>query len=144
MYTLQTQIDAEIAHRLYNVNTYSEECKNNIHGHSYKFTFIIGCKKLNEANMVCDFKLLKKILKDYIEQPFDHSAIIKEDDPLAEPIKRNCKKVHIVKENPTAEWMSKLYFDIANKAFKENNLDIFVKECRVQETEHNIAIYSED
>ena len=63
MYKLQTQIEFEAAHRLYDVDTYSEECRNNIHGHSYKVTFIIGRDELNSAGMVIDFKLLKKVLK---------------------------------------------------------------------------------
>lgn len=42
MYTVQTQTSFEAAHRLYNVDTYSEECRNNIHGHSYKVTIVVG------------------------------------------------------------------------------------------------------
>lgn len=142
-YLLQTRVELETAHRLYATETYSKECRENIHGHSYKVTFIIGCKKLNKAGMVCDFKLIKDVLRKNIEQPYDHSIILRECDPLADEISKSCKKVHIVKENPTAEWMSKLYFDLANEAFKKEKLRIFCVECRVQETEHNIAIYSE-
>ena len=141
-YSLQTRVELETAHRLYATDTYSEECRENVHGHSYKVTFIVTTKKLNKAGMVCDFKLLKKVLKEEIEQPYDHSIILRSCDPLAEELKKNCKKVHIVEENPTAEWMSKLYFDLANQAFKKNKLAINCVECRVQETENNIAIYS--
>ena len=146
-YYLQTRIDAEIAHRLYAVDTYSEECRNNIHGHSYKFTFVLSCDHLNKAGMVVDFKLLKKVLRENIEAPYDHSVIVKEDDPLCEPLVKNCKKVHVVKENPTAEWMAKFYFDLANEALKKEPLidnKVYVTECKVQETENNIAIYKEE
>ena len=48
-------------------------------------------------------------------------------------------------ENPTAEWMSKFYFDLVQTALVENGItNCKVVECRVQETEHNIAIYTED
>ena len=144
MYKLQTQIDFEAAHRLYDVDTYSEECRNNVHGHSYKVTFVVGCKELNSAGMVIDFKLLKKIIREHIEEPFDHSCILKSSDPLCNDMQQNCKKVHIVQENPTAEWMAKYYFDLVAAALHLADTGCKVLECRVQETEHNIAIYSED
>ena len=144
MHKLETQIEFEAAHRLYDTATYSEECRNNIHGHSYKVTYLIG-GDLNEAGMVIDFKLLKKIIRETVEQPYDHSCILKRSDPLCNEIIGNCKKVHIVDENPTAEWMSKFYFDLVQTALVENGItNCKVLECRVQETEHNIAIYTED
>ena len=143
MYKLQTQIEFEAAHRLYDVDTYSEECRNNIHGHSYKVTFIIGREELNSAGMVIDFKLLKKVLKSEIEDVYDHSCILTYSDPLAEFIKEHCKKVHIVYHNPTAEWMSYLYFKIASDALFDIDPLIKVISVAVQETEHNIAIYEE-
>lgn len=144
MYKLETRIEFEAAHRLYDTATYSEECRNNIHGHSYKVTYLIG-GDLNEAGMVIDFKLLKKIIRETVEQPYDHSCILKRSDPLCNEIIGNCKKVHIVDENPTAEWMSKFYFDLVQTALVENGItNCKVLECRVQETEHNIAIYTED
>lgn len=143
MYKLQTQIEFEAAHRLYDVDTYSEECRNNIHGHSYKVTFIIGREELNSAGMVIDFKLLKKVLKSEIEDIYDHSCILVYSDPLVESIKENCKKVHVVYHNPTAEWMSYLYFSIASNALFEIDPLIKVISVAVQETEHNIAIYEE-
>ena len=144
MYKLETRIEFEAAHRLYDTATYSEECRNNIHGHSYKVTYLIG-GNLNEAGMVIDFKLLKKIIRETVEQPYDHSCILKRSDPLCNEIIGNCKKVHIVDENPTAEWMSKFYFDLVQTALVENGItNCKVLECRVQETEHNIAIYTED
>ena len=81
MYKLETRIEFEAAHRLYDTATYSEECRNNIHGHSYKVTYLIG-GDLNEAGMVIDFKLLKKIIRETVEQPYDHSCILKRSDPL--------------------------------------------------------------
>lgn len=143
MYKLQTQIEFEAAHRLYDVDTYSEECRNNIHGHSYKVTFIIGRDELNSAGMVIDFKLLKKVLKSEIEDKYDHSCILTYSDPLSESIKQHCKKVHIVYHNPTAEWMSYVYFKITSDALFEIDPLLKVVSVAVQETEHNIAIYEE-
>ena len=144
MYKLETRVEFEAAHRLYDVDTYSEECRNNVHGHSYKVTFVVG-GDLNSAGMVVDFKLLKKIIREKIEQPYDHCCILRSSDPLCNEMLKECKKVHIVDENPTAEWMAKQYFDMVNTALgKSGIVNCRVLECRVQETEHNIAIYSRD
>ena len=86
MYQVKTQISFEAAHRLYDVATYSEECRDNIHGHSYKVEVIVSRDELNDAGMVVDFKRLKKIVKLGIEGTYDHSCILKKDDPLVEPI----------------------------------------------------------
>lgn len=139
-YSLKTQISFEAAHRLYDVDTYSEECRTNLHGHSYKVTVYASCGTcLNDAGMVVDFKLLKKIIREAIEDKYDHSCILLFDDPLCEPIKANCKKVHIVYENPTAEWMAKTFFDeLAESIYLD---DVDVTRVEVQETENNIAIY---
>ena len=142
MYTVKTQISFEAAHRLYDVDTYSEECRENLHGHSYKVNVEVGCRELNSAGMVIDFKLLKKLLKA-IEDKVDHSCILKQDDPLCEPIKANCKKVHIVQENPTAEWMAKTFFEQITFALRASHiLSPQIIKVEVQETENNIACYT--
>lgn len=142
---LRTQVAFEAAHRLYDVDTYSEECRNNIHGHSYKVTVYARRSRLNSANMVIDFKLLKEIIRKTIEDTYDHSCILRDSDPLAKPIADNCKKVHIVSENPTAEWMAEQFFYILNSAIRCNvDPDVTIIQVDVQETENNVAIYRGD
>jgi len=137
---VETYFSFEAAHRLYDVDTYSEECRNNLHGHSYVVKVVVSSRSLNNAGMVIDFKLLKKILKETIEDKYDHSCILRSCDPLAEVVKANCKKVHIVEDNPTAEWMAKKFFmDIL---FALSSMEyITVEKVSVQETEHNIATF---
>ena len=141
VYKLQTRITFECAHRLYDVNTYSEECRNNIHGHSYALTLVVSRSELNEASMIIDFKLLKKLLKAEIEDVYDHSCIVKRSDPLAPALVANCKNVHIVDENPTAEWMCKHFADLVQKGLDAIDPKVRVVSVAVQETENNIAIY---
>ena len=143
MYLIKTVMPFEAAHRLYDVDTYSEECRNNIHGHSYKATIYIGREELNSAGMVMDFKLLKKILRSIFDDKYDHSCILKSTDPLCESIAANCEKVIIVGENPTAEWMCKAFYDEILEPLKAVDPDIFIERVEVQETENNIAIYTE-
>lgn len=143
MNKLRTQFDFECAHRLYNVNTYSKECRNNIHGHSYKVTVVVGADTLDDSGMVCDFKLLKNTLKGYFDS-YDHACILQVTDPLVGPICDNCEKVHVTQENPTAEWMAETFYTECNNIVRYNiRKDLRVLQVQVQETENNIAIYEE-
>lgn len=146
MHSIRTCISFEAAHRLYDVVTYSRECSDNLHGHSYKVFVNCSCNDLNSAGMVIDFKLLKKILKTAIEDKYDHSCIIRDCDPLKKALLTNCKKVVVVEESPTAEWMAKEFaFDIQTElnkyAISEN---VIVNRVEVQETENNTAIWEAD
>lgn len=139
---VKTTVSFEAAHRLYDVKTYSEECRNNIHGHSYKVTVVVSSESLNNANMVIDFKYLKELIHDSIETKFDHSCILKYNDPLCDPIVKYCEKVHVVDDNPTAEWMCKYFYNILQECLHDNGIyDAMIYEVAVQETENNIAIY---
>lgn len=142
MITLKTSFECETAHRLFNVATYSEECRDNIHGHSYKYVVEVARKdgKLNEANMIVDFKLLKQTIKQF-EKKYDHSVIIKCDDPLCKPLLENCKKVNVVDDNPTAEWMVGAFPKELNALFDENHLEIEVVSLEIAETTGNIAVW---
>ena len=143
MYSIKTQLSFEAAHRLYDIATYSKECSDNLHGHSYKVNIEISCSSLNDASMVVDFKLIKTLLKEVIEKPYDHSCIIRECDPLKDAIVANCNKVHVVEGNPTAEWMSKTFFDMISKSL-DYCPELRVERVEVQETENNIAVWTRE
>ena len=145
MITVKTHFECEIAHRLFDVDTYSEECRDNIHGHSYKFDLEVARKghELNEAGMVVDFKLLKETIKEF-ERKYDHSVIIRDKDPLKEPLLNNCKKVNVCFQNPTAEWMVVTFSDELNDLFDKYHLEIEVVELDIAETTGNIAIWRKD
>ena len=141
MYAVKTKVSFEAAHRLYNVDTYSSECRDNLHGHSYKVEVLVGVNDLNNAGMVIDFKLLKKIIKDVIEDKYDHSCILRNSDPIANVVKENCKKVIIVDNSPTAEWMAKEFYEMIQSRINTFSSDLHVISVGVQETENNIGYY---
>lgn len=141
MYKLKTRIDFEAAHRLYNVNTYSEECSDNLHGHSYKVDVVVGRETLNNADMVIDFKLLKERLRKCIVDKFDHSCILCINDPLAKYVNKYCKKVHIVPESPTAEYMTADFADRISSELIKIDPEVVVLSVAVHETENNIATW---
>lgn len=145
MYQIETTISFEAAHRLYGVNTYSKECSDSIHGHSYKVTVYVARSDLNDSGMVIDFKLIKKIIKEIIENKYDHSLILRDIDPLVSVIQTTApeQKLNIVLDNPTAEWMAQtMYYDLS-KAVNSIDQWISIAMVSVQETENNIATYFE-
>lgn len=143
MYTIQSMVSFEAAHRLYGVDTYSKECSDSIHGHSYKCHITVGRLEKNSAGMVMDFKLFKKICKEVIEDRYDHSTILRDVDPMVEAFRQFApeQKLNIVKDNPTAEWMAEEYCKELEKALQEVDEDLIVCRVSVQETENNIATY---
>lgn len=141
MYTITSTFSFEAAHRLYDVATYSEECRKNLHGHSYKLTIVVARDELNDAGMVMDFKLFKMIVNQSIIDKFDHSCILRDCDPIAPVIQENCEKVHIVHRSPTAEWMCAYFYNLLSDVLTTVDSELNVVEVKVQETENNIACY---
>lgn len=136
---VETFVTFEAAHRLYNVNTYTKACMKNLHGHSYGTRVMVSRKNMNDAGMVVDFKLLKEVVNKVIVDVYDHSCILKSDDPLVDALKANCENVHIVEENPTAEWMAATFFRVIEEALQERDPELIVTLVSVRETDKNIA-----
>ena len=52
-----------------------------IHGYSRSFHFLFGCQERDKCGFVVDFGELKW-LKTFLDQTFDHTLLICNDDPL--------------------------------------------------------------
>ncbi len=50
------------------------------HGHSRRVECVLEAPDLDEREMVCDFKVLKLVLSDYLDQ-YDHAMCMNTDDP---------------------------------------------------------------
>ena len=165
MFTLSTHIELPIAHRL--PGAYSGLCVGNVsrdetitfpkdelgivHGHNYNITFKVSTDKMNEDFMVMDFKKIKKIIHQEMDQ-YDHSLILKEGDALidfykAEFEKRNIDpettRLFIWEQAPTAEYMAYLWYQVFNKKFTEAGIEVTKLEINVEETSHNSVTYTE-
>lgn len=144
MITVQTTLSFEAAHRLYGVDTFSKECSDSVHGHSYKTTVVVGRGEMLESGMVMDFKLFKKICKETIEEKYDHSLILRDIDPLVDDFMRTApeQKLNIVHGSPTAEWMAKIFAEEISEALHKVDPWLDVISVSVQETENNIATWT--
>ena len=166
MFTLSTKIELPIAHRL--PGAYSGLCVGNVskdeketfpkdnlglvHGHNYFVTFKISTDKMNEDFMVMDFKKVKKIIHEEMDQ-YDHSLILKEGDALidfykSEYSKRdidiNKTRLFIWKQAPTAEYMAYYWYKVFKKKFIDAGIDVSKLVIQVEETSHNSVEYTED
>ena len=122
------------AHRLLNQNWSDEKNADtfgkcnypNWHGHNYTlYTWVEG--PLNEeTGYVIDLGKLKKIIKEEVEDPFDHRNL-NLDVPEFENL------------NPTAENIAKVIFDKLKARLSEYKLRI-----RLHETENNFVEYTRD
>lgn len=81
----------------HNLLWYNGPCQR-IHGHRYNYEVVITNRINPESGMVMDFKELKSILKEYIEEPLDHYYL---ND--------------ILPFNPTAENMVVWMFEVLSK-----------------------------
>lgn len=98
--TVSRKAHFNAAHRLYNPNWSFEKnqevfdkCNNpNFHGHNYELIVSVKGTIDPETGYVMDMKELKQIIKDHVEEPFDHKNLnldteeFKELNPTAENI----------------------------------------------------------
>lgn len=111
MTTVTKTIEFDAAHRLMD---YKGKCAN-LHGHRYKVEVEVRGDQLNTLGMVRDFGEIKEALA-FIDLYWDHNVILRMDDPLLAALAKEAKPPVILRENPTAEVMSRIFFfDLAQK-----------------------------
>lgn len=81
------------------------------HGHSRRVDVVVASDRLDERDMVCDFKAIKLALSEYLDQ-FDHALAVNSRDPLIERLKGSAQRL-VVFDNvdPTTEVLAKRLFD---------------------------------
>ena len=166
MFTLSTHIELPIAHRL--PGAYSGLCVGNVsrddkeifpkdelgmvHGHNYNITFEVSTNKMNEDFMVMDFKKIKKIIHEEMDE-YDHSLILKDGDALIEFYKEqyakrnvdiNKTRLFIWKQAPTAEYMSYYWYNRFKELFTQAGIELTKLSITVEETSHNSVTYTEE
>lgn len=90
------------------------------HGHTRKVEFVIEADTLDENEMVCDFKIIKAALGEWLDS-FDHAMCMNTSDPAYSDFKERYGKRVIGFENqdPTTELLAKTIFDHAQKALAD-------------------------
>jgi 6-pyruvoyltetrahydropterin/6-carboxytetrahydropterin synthase len=87
------------------------------HGHTRKIEFIIVADELDDHQMVCDFKVIKEAVGDWLET-FDHAMCMNTQDPAYADFKERYgdRVIGFENQDPTTELMARTIFDQAEKA----------------------------
>ena len=125
------------------------------HGHSRKVEFILETNELDGNEMVCDFKILKEAMKDFLNT-LDHALCMNTDDPMYQKLKEayGDRIIDFPNEDPTTEVIAKLIYDTLKIKLKEYaanpdakyplSSDLKIIRVRLWETSSAWAEYSED
>ncbi len=138
------QFSFETGHALYG---YDGKCKN-VHGHSYKLSVTVIGSPITDTShvklgMVIDFGDLKKIVKEDIEDVFDHATVFNKNTPhieLARELEKRGHNVILVDYQPTSENM---VIDFAKKIKARLPENIRLHSLKLQETETSFAEWYE-
>lgn len=78
------------------------------HGHSRRVELVISSDRLDENDMVCDFKALKLAVEDYLDQ-YDHALMVNSDDALLKslPEQYRARLIVLEGEDPTTEVLAR-------------------------------------
>lgn len=76
-----------------------------LHGHRYSLEVHVSCDQLNNLGMVVDFAILKDVVKTWLDDNFDHTVILSnEDKTLGDVIANETgQEIYYIPYNPTAE-----------------------------------------
>ena len=120
---------------------------NLIHGYAFSFKFFFGTNELDARNWSCDFGGLKE-LKNVLNDMFDHTLIVAEDDPELDTYKllheKRIAKV-VVLPNLGSEMLADMLYKYVNGIFIPDMLGqgeaerLWCYRVEVRETQANMA-----
>lgn len=89
------------------------------HGHSRKVEIVIEADDLDANGMVCDFKIVKDAVGDYLET-FDHALCVNTQDPMFETLRAayGDRIIPFADTEPTTEVLAKTFFDEIERQFQ--------------------------
>ena len=91
------------------------------HGHTRKVEFVLESPSLDRNEMVCDFKLLKELMGEFLEG-FDHSLCMNTADPKYADMREAYgeRVIGFDQLDPTTEVMAKTIFDECQRRLDEH------------------------
>lgn len=140
MQTCTRKLEWDAMHR---VPGHSGACRA-FHGHRYSAE-ITCAGRPGEDGMIIDFGVIKRLVGAWIEENWDHTAILQKDDPdpAIQAIARSNagydRPVYFMDEAPTAENIAGELFRIATDLLSEETVEVV--RVRVHETPNCWADY---
>ena len=142
MLELTTYTELEIAHRL--LTSYAQKCRH-LHGHRYEVEITVASPSgLNKDGMIVDFKQLKEVVKEVLDDKWDHGACFNKADRISEFMLRDAERerLHLIDANPTLEWMVGRWVEDLNAAFRAKKIDLVVTKLKASETAKNTVTWT--
>lgn len=115
MYRISKSLEIENGHML---SKHPDKCRFP-HGHSRRVEFVLEAAELDANEMVCDFKIIKDAVGEWLDS-LDHAMCMNTSDPAYAEFKERYGERVIGFENqdPTTELMAKTIFDYTTQALK--------------------------
>lgn len=132
LYQVEIKCKFEFAHRLMD---YVGKCEN-VHGHTGWATVTFAGDKLDSMGMVIDFGDIKRVVRKWIDDRWDHAYICRQDDPLMKILRKEGLYVYEMDVNPTTENMCEHLYHIVDNLIEPKCVGV-----EIQETPVNIARY---
>ncbi len=116
MYRICKSIEIESGHML---SKHPDKCRYP-HGHTRKVEFVLEAGELDGNEMVCDFKIIKDAVGEWLDG-FDHSLCMNTADEAFEEFKERYgeRVIGFVNADPTTEVLAKTIFDHTTKVLAE-------------------------
>jgi len=122
MFEIRVEEKFSAAHQL---KGYEGKCEE-LHGHNYRVEVAISGKDLTEAGLLLDFKEVKRVLREIIDEYFDHKML---------------NEVELFKDrNPSAENIAQVIFYLVKEKLPKN---VRLEWVRVWETDTSSALFKE-
>ena len=112
----------------------TQRCSQNIHGHSYKIEVLLESNYLDNGQMVYDFGLTKRSIKEMIDS-FDHAITLwsKDDTAYVEAMKTYSNRWIELPVSPSAEQFSRVIYLIVERILACTGM---------QNGERNVSLHS--
>ena len=108
-YRICKTIEIENGHML---SKHPEACRFP-HGHTRKIEFVLEAGDLDENEMVCDFKVIRDAVGDYLDT-LDHALCVNTDDPAFVELSQRYGEriVGFAHRDPTTEVLARTIFEV--------------------------------
>jgi len=116
----------------------TQRCSENIHGHSYKIEVLLESNYLDDGQMVYDFGLTKRTIKELIDS-FDHAITLwsKDDAKYIEAMKTYSNRWVELPVSPSAEQFSRVIYLLVERILACTDMQNGEKEVKL----HSIIVH---
>lgn len=119
----------------------TRRCSENIHGHSYKVEVLLESNYLDHGQMVYDFGLMKRYIKELIDS-FDHGITLWSGDDAVylEAMKAHSNRWIELPVSPSAEQFSRVIFLMVERVLACTQMQNGEREVKL----HSIIVHETD